>query len=181
MFRAFNAWRRQEFGFSIGVMFLLGMPVLIGGFGLAFDTARVVYVKSYLQGRADIAVQAAVGQAYSSGGKITLGDPSKGGALVSLATARSVYLANTESKRLNDDSTVGFLTSPHGSYGVPIATVVGKPLLPSQLCTAPTAGVFYGVKMTVQEQVPSAFLQILGIKNLNVKIVSQGLVHGKNC
>lgn len=173
-------WLKGERGFSTAAVFIIALPLLVGVFGLAFDSVRLVYIKSYLQGRADLATQSAVNTSYTNPANrlIYLGRPSDGGTgQSSINVADSFYAQNTASKR----GTGGFLSST-GTYGQPTTALFGAPLTPAQLCLPPaTSGTKYGVTMTVQENVPTTFLKILGISSMPVSIESTALVRGRNC
>lgn len=64
---AIRAWQQAERGFSAAAILLLAMPLLLGAFGYGFDSIRLSYIKTYLQGRADLAVQTAVTNVYTCG------------------------------------------------------------------------------------------------------------------
>ncbi len=181
MFAAFHRWRKKESGFSTAALVIIGMPLLVGAFGLGFDSVRAVYIKEYLQGRADLATQAAVAISYTNPGdqKIYLGTPTLGTS-VSTSTANSLYIQNTVTKRQTSLTASGFLAPRSSTYGNPSTVVIGQPLMRSQICLPPTT-IDYGVTMTVKEQVPTTFLRIIGIQSLDLNVTSTSIVRGRNC
>ena len=182
MFRKFNSWFKSEKGFSTAAIFILGVPLLVGAFGLAFDSVRLVYIQQYIQGRADLATQAAVNVAYTNATdkKVYLGNP-VGGEAASTVTATTLYDTNTSSKRRANGGYDGFLVSAGGDYGTPVAEVIGEPLTGAQLCNQTDLTPKYGVKMVVKEQIPATFLNIIGIHSFDMDIVSSSWVRGKTC
>lgn len=60
-------WQHAEGGFSAAAILILALPLLLGAFGYGFDSLRLSYLKTYLQGRADLAVQTAVTNVYTCG------------------------------------------------------------------------------------------------------------------
>ena len=175
-----RSWLNGERAFSTAAVFIIALPLIVGVFGLAFDSVRLVYIKSYLQGRADIATQSAVNTSYTNTRDrlIYLGAPSDGGSGArSINIANSLYVKNTLSKR----GASGFLSTA-GTYGTPTTVKFGAPLTTAQLCLPPaTSGVKYGVTLTVTENVPTTFLKILGIQSMPLNIESTALVRGRNC
>lgn len=181
MLKKISSWFKKEKGYSTAAIFILGLPLLVGSFGLAFDSVRLVYIQQYLQGRADLATEAAVNVAYTNptDKKIYLGNPT-GGSAVSLATSDFLYSTNTATKRRAAGAYDGFLNAKTGTYGKTTSAVIGTPLPIAMLCDTSGAQK-YGVKLDVTEQIPATFLNIIGIHSFDMKITSTSWVRGKTC
>jgi hypothetical protein len=167
----------------MAAMFILSVPMLVAAFGLSMDTARVSYVKDFLDNRANLAVSAAVATAYTSGTstdrRVYLGRPSDGAtAATALSNARDVYRINTAGFRSSTAS--GFLFPVTAANGFPNVKVLGAPLTNLQLCS-PTSTARYGVTLTADETVRMTFLAVAGIKTSQVKVSSQAFVRATTC
>lgn len=179
----------REEGYSSAALFILGFPLIIGMFGLAFDSARFFYIRDYVENQANLALASAVNTAYTNPAdrRIYLGTAAAG-SNAALDVAESLYLTNTDPKRrsavLAND---GFL-SPSGTsyqgrrYGTPVASVVGAPVTLAQLCLNPNATTSkYGVAMTIREQMPTTFLKVVGIQTLEMQVSVSSLLRARNC
>lgn len=178
----FRSWRSAERGFSMAAITIIAMPLLVTAFGLGFESVRLVYIKGWMQGHADLATAAAVSIAYADPAdqKVYLGKPGVGPA-ASLMAAQDVYLDNTNPKRTAAGTSNGLLLDPSGAFGTPSVAITGSPLERTELCLSP-ASVKYGVRMSVTEKVPATFLKIVGIKDFTLgPITSTAIIRAGNC
>lgn len=170
MMRRFQAWRTAERGFTTATIAILMMPVLIGAMGYSFDNARLIYAKQFLQGRADLAAQAALTTAGVFGSTIRLDSTAV------QTVGASDYCNNTAMKRPQ-------LLS--GSCNAKV-TIVGSMLSVDQLCAMPAfpgaSYARYGVTLNASETIPTMFMQIVGIQQFDLSnITSTSLIRGRNC
>jgi hypothetical protein len=162
-----QSWRSAERGFSSAAIFILALPLLVGAMGYGFDNSRFLYVKTYLQGRADLATQAALSNVGMSGSQILIDGSA-------LQTASDLYCANTASKR----GSSGMLSNSCQ----PSVFVVGSPLNNSQFCTRLSASSGYGLQLVTQEHVPTVFMKLIGIHELVIsQLKSQALLRARSC
>lgn len=182
MWKFFRSWRHAERGFGMAALTILAMPLLVAAFGLGFESVRLVYIKDWMQGNADLATGAAVSIAYAdpASQRVYLGTPGLGAA-ASTSTANAVYLENTSGKRTAPGTTNGLIYTASGGFGVPSTVITGSPLTRTQLCASPST-VKYGVQMTVTEKVPATFLNIVGIHDFTLgPITSTAIIRAGNC
>jgi hypothetical protein len=179
----------HEGGYSSAALFILGFPMIIGVFGLAFDSARFLYIRDYVENQANLALASAVNTAYTNvaDGRIYLGSRAAGTG-AALSVGEQLYLTNTDAKRRTSVLTNDGFLSPSGTsfggqrYGTPTASVVGRPVTLTELCLNPNATTSkYGVSMTVREQMPTTFLKVLGIQTLEMQITVSSLIRARNC
>ena len=176
----------MERGVASISMFILSLPLIIGSFGFGFDEVRGIYIKNYIQSRADIAVQNAVALNTStlSNGLLYI-DPSVGD------TVSSNYDTNTQNYR--NQSILSCTPSDTVYSGVnnqtysPTAnisqdnkapacsqsvTVIGSSSQ-STSCKNLSSNTFvspvkYGVHFETKEKINTVFLRILGIPTINL-------------
>lgn len=176
MWKFFRTWRNAERGFGMAALTIIAMPLLVAAFGLGFESVRLVYIKDWIQGNADLATGAAVSMAYADpvSQRVYLGANAT-------RTAIEVYRDNTSEKRTPAGTTNGLVYDVAGSYGAPSVVVTGSPLTRTQLCMSPST-VKYGVEMTVSEKVPATFLNIIGIHDFTLgPITSTAIIRAGNC
>jgi hypothetical protein len=186
-----NQWRKAESGFTTVAIFILSLPLIIGLFGYGFDSARSVYFRNYIQGRADIAVAAGVAQTtVDASGNLVLSNNATSSAT---ATAVQYYLDNTRNMRTENGG--GALTCQEGYLGqsgqsgtlssigghptsgsgdqagcVGGATITNNSINSGNTCAAGTKSA-YGVHYTATEKISTTFLGILGIHELTLSPV----------
>lgn len=180
MFSKFNLWRKKEGGFTSAAIFILGLPLIVGAFGLGFDSMRAVYIHQFLSARADLATQTAVTMLYTNNtnSMVYIGTKAQG-FNAAVTAADDLYSQNTASKR-GDGTGGSFLMFQSGSNGNPVVTQVGNPIPVAMLCSNSNAA-RYGVNMKVAEEMPTTFMKILGIEKLNLEIESESIVRPKTC
>lgn len=165
MFSFFKKLRSNESGFTTAALFMVLMPLAVAMIGFSFDFARIAYIKSDLQGNADLAVQSASNIGYLDNGRIILGRPGNTG--YSAEQAEAIYCANS-----NHRSNCPSITS---------VRVVGTPLTLAELCSPVAAGQSYGLRLLAVEDIDTVFLKILGIPQFTLDIESTALVRPRTC
>jgi hypothetical protein len=176
MLKTVHNWFKREDGFSSAVIFIVSIPVILGAFGLAFDSVRLVYIKGYIQSQADLSAQAAVSMVSTdiNDGKVHLDANA-------LSSAQNLYARNTAAKRTTSTGSSGFLTSNDSGFGIPTLTAVGQPLASDKMCPG-MSHALYGVKVSVSERVPATFLKLLGFQQFTLSdISSTAYVRARNC
>lgn len=148
MRQPFQRWRTGERGFSNAIVFVFLMPLIVGMMGLAFDTARMAYMRERLEGYAQMSVQGAINQATNNAtGNIVVDNLGP--------ISQQIYCANTADMRAN-----GLLT---GDCNVTTGSF-GSVLVNTQFCLIPTETGYteYGITLTATEQIQNVFLSVLG-------------------
>ena len=179
--KSIRTWLRAERGFGTAGMFILMLPVIVGIFGYGFESARAVWLKNYIQGRADMATfTATTHSTVTTSGKIVF----KADAV---PTAYSEYLANTDTKRsdglliCSGSSVTNGTLGPSGScFGKAwiVAPAKGSP----SFCGTNSSANRYGIHYRLEEQVPATFLHIVGIQTLTLPVIdSETLLRAKDC
>jgi Putative Flp pilus-assembly TadE/G-like len=182
--KALRLWLKQERGASTAALFIIAMPIIVGMFGIAFDTTRLLYARNLIQNQVDLAVQSAINMTYNDPAdlKVHFMDSAP-------LTLQTLYTSNMASKR--GDGTSASLIGPIGASGVSQSTpyitgvaaveVIGAPLTNAQLCDG-YKGSKYGIKATVSEQVPATFMKILGVQQFTLtNISSTAYVRAAGC
>lgn len=170
-----RSWWQAERGFSTAGLFIIALPILVGAFGYGFDSARAVFVKEHVQGRADMATAtaASVAVAFSSTGQVSL---------PSTAVRNAVYTSYTDNTAawrtdgllMCSKASVSGVSSTTGCSGV--ATITGS------AGTGIACTVKYGVQYTVREKIPSTFLRVVGVTELTLPAVTaKAAVRARNC
>lgn len=199
MFRWLKLWWSTERGVSVSAIFILAMPLIIGVFGLGFDSLRVLHIKNIIQMRVDSATQAGAAINYTkntSGPAATAvlelgapGDPVSGDSALQAMYAN--YDINTQDMRgtvLACDpaapQTLNLTIVPPTSD--PCATVggiVGTPIKYNDLCKNMSINTNkYGVRLAVNEKIDTTFLNILAINSVDLKnIHSTSAIRARNC
>lgn len=156
---------RNESGFATAALFMVMLPVAVSMIGFSFDFARIAYIKSDLQGNADLAVQAASNIGYSDGGRIVLGKP--GQPNFSVNEAAAIYCENA-----NHRNDCGSITR---------VFTVGSPVTIAQLCSPVSSGETYGLRLIATETIDTVFLRIVGVPTFTLEIDSTALVRPRSC
>lgn len=196
MWKRIQAWRMQESGIAIGALAILMMPVFIGAFGYGVDSARAIYAKEVIQGRLDLAVQAATtappGAKVLANGNFLL-DPT-----LAPQTAKTLYKTNTASLRPHLLLCAAGVVAPTSSTAPTTmdqkcsgyARVVGTQITYAEansglLCTSnlnQDATRRYGVAYVVYESVPTMFMRIVGTQSMPLgRVRAESLVRAANC
>lgn len=162
--RLLNA-RKNERGFATAALFMVLMPLAVSMIGFSFDFARIAYIRSDLQGNADLAVQSASNIGYLDNGRIVLGRPGDPG--YSAAQAEAIYCANA-----NHRNDCGSITN---------VRVIGNPLTLAELCSPVAAGQSYGLRLLAVETIDTVFLRIVGIPQFTLDIESVAMVRPRTC
>lgn len=202
--RAAREWRLYERGISSIAVFILAFPVFILAFGIGVDVIRLGYAKRIVQGRLDVAVQAAAAMTYTNPqGAVRLGNQGDGNSAASaLSEAIRIYGENTEKARQAGASNGNMLWCSEASVTQPNFTAgqitadttecMGGPYvvrpggaLPDKnfnFCQPPQRG-GYGVRYEVVEQVPTIFLRMVpgGPKYFTIKVSSEALLRLQYC
>lgn len=165
MYKYFQSLRNNESGFTTAALFMILMPLAVAMIGFSFDFARIAYIKSDLQGNADLAVQSASNIGYLDNGRIVLGRP--GDTRYSAEQAEAIYCANSNHR--NDCPSITNVR------------VVGSPLTLAELCSPIAAGQSYGLRLLAVETIDTVFLKILGIPTFTLDIESTALVRPRTC
>lgn len=164
MLSKFSSWRSKERGTATITIFILALPLIVGSFGFGFDEVRALYFKTYLQNRADLAVQNAVASNSSTqvNGTIIL-DP-----IGSVNSVYSNYNTNTLSYR-SSNTLICPLNQQFSNQGCSeFAQIFGQTIN----CADLSAGGQYGLRFDVRENISTVFLRILGIKQMNIGTIS---------
>jgi uncharacterized membrane protein len=163
----FKAWRLGERGLSSAAIFILALPLLCGAMGYSIDMTRVIFVKKYVQDRADLAVQGAISEVDVTGGTINITN-------VATNAAVTLYCNNTASKRM-----------VHGMLSgacVASANVDGAPISSTAFCANLVTGTRYGIALQAVETVPMTFLKLVGINEYKLtNIKSTAYLRARNC
>lgn len=202
--RAAREWRLYERGISSIAVFILAFPVFILAFGIGIDVIRLGYAKRIVQGRLDVAVQAAAAMTYTNPqGAVRLGNQGDGNsAASSLSEAARIYRENTEKARQAGVSQGNMLWCSSASVtqtnfsagritntttdcmGGPYVVLPGGalPTKDFNFCQPPKQG-GYGVRYEVVEQVPTIFMRMVpgGPKYFTIKVSSEALLRLQYC
>lgn len=203
--RTAREWRLYERGVSSIAVFILAFPVFILAFGIGIDVIRLGYAKRIVQGRLDVAVQAAAAMTYTNPqGAVRLGNQGDGNSAASaLSEAIRIYGENTEKARQAGASTGNMLWCSEASVTQPNFTAgqitadttecIGGPYvvtpadgaLPTKdfnFCQPPQQG-GYGVRYEVVEQVPTIFMRMVpgGPEYFTIKVASEALLRLQYC
>lgn len=157
---------RLEAGFATAALTMLLFPLAVAMIGFSFDFARIAYIRSDLQGNADLAVQSASNIGYlDSNGRIVMGQPGNSG--YSAEQAVDIYCANANHRTDCDSITT--------------ANIVGSPLPLEDLCSPVAAGNSYGLRIFAVEEIDTVFLGLIGIPTFTLDIESIALVRSGTC
>lgn len=157
--------KKNESGFATAALFMLMMPVSVAMIGFSFDFARIAYIKTGLEGNANLAVQSAANIGFAENGRIVLGKP--GQRDYSERLAKTIYCENTNISG-SCDSRVRTFT-------------VGRPVSIADLCSPIGGGNTYGVRLIATETYDTVFMGLIGVPTFTLEIDSTALVRPRSC
>lgn len=172
-----RAWRQQEGGVATAALMILLMPIMVGIFGYGFDTARAIYSREVLQGRADLAVITATSTGtVSADGIFRIPTTAP-------ATVYSNYKTNTQPFRDNRLLSCAPAAVTNGTLSTKATGCAGRAKIDgnaiglgglSRLCNNLSDYTItpYGVSFSVYETVPTTFLRIVRVNSLKLGMVS---------
>ena len=200
MYTSLKSWWSKERGVASISMFILSIPLIVGSFGFGFDEVRGIYLKNYIQSRADLAVENAVALDTKtlSSGALSI-DPSIGDqvssnykdntldyrnqSILSCTPSQTVYsgisgsyYSSTTNTSIHQDS------APSCTQTVTILGDSSQTTSCKDLSTNTFANpVKYGVHFEVKEKINTVFLRILGINTINLGTVKAETLIRPNC
>jgi len=183
VFKLFKSWRYNEKGVASISLFILSLPLIVGSFGFGFDEIRGIYIRNYVQGRADLAVQNAVAATTttSSNGSISLNTDYT-------SIVEGNYKDNTQQYRnqsilsCNESDVVRqnvSTLSPCTQTVWQVGTFGQSTSCKNLNSFGPTPA--YGVHFQVKEKINTVFLRILGINTINLGTINAESLIRPNC
>jgi len=193
MFNLFKSWKYNEKGVASISLFILSLPLIVGSFGFGFDEVRGIYIRNYVQGRADLAVQNAVAATTTttSKGNISLDANYVNDVINNYEKNTQEYRNNSilscSSKATTTYNPTNQITHQNiSSTASCVQTVwqVGTFFNQATACKnlnsfGPTSA--YGVHFQVKEKINTIFLRILGINTINLGTINAESLIRPNC
>jgi Putative Flp pilus-assembly TadE/G-like len=146
-------FKRNEKGQATFIIILLMFPLMLGFFGLAVDTARGTYLRQSVQNNLDSALASSASQVLLNG-------------RIDAQASRKIAVELYSDNRRSNEGSFRCAKTSDLKVGEVLAGKYSCKWILSSFSLSPDGKT---VRMTVRENTPNAFLQIVGIKEFNLK------------
>lgn len=178
---AIRSWWTAERAYGTAGMFIIALPIIVGGFGFGFESARGTLFREFIQRRADLAVQTALAANTTT-------DPATNKIIVddikAKADAYTNYTNNTAGKRA-----AGALSCSAGAVSgqvalpkcMGMATIYKLNWSDVNQCALPSTA-RYSLRYAITETIPATFLRMVGIQYVTLTpFAAEALIRPHDC